>query len=246
MSGTAGVPPGYVALSEGGTEGALLATLEKPLRAALAGGSFYGYAEHHPQARTFTGRGVAYAVALPEGAANVVVRRSRHGGMLAPITGDRFFGLTRAPRELEISLTLARRGVPTPEVVAYATYPAGALFRRADVVTREIPDSQDLPAAFAAAASDAAKTEVLAAMSQLLVLLGIAGARHPDLNLKNILIARDAAGAAEALVLDVDRIWFDESNSSRVRQANYRRLARSARKWRDERGLEIHITNPVP
>jgi len=54
-----GVPPGYVALSMGGTRGAMLATLEQPLRAALAGGSFYGYAEHHPQARALAGRGVA-------------------------------------------------------------------------------------------------------------------------------------------------------------------------------------------
>ena len=239
------VPPGYVALSGNGTEGALLATLERPLRAALAGGSFYGYAEHHPEARAFTGRGVAYAVPLPDGAAHVVVRRSRHGGLFAPLTGDAFLGRTRAPRELEIALTLARRGVPTPEVVAYATYPAGAFRRRADVVTREIPRSKDLAAALDTPDAGA-KRDALAAAARLLDQLAAAGARHPDLNLKNVLLARDANGALEAFVLDVDRVWFDEPGSPRVAQANRRRFERSARKWRDERGLDIDLPRTAP
>src|SRR5919205_114439 len=95
------------------------------------------------------GRGVAYAVALPDDATRVVVRRSRHGGVLAPITGERFLGPTRAPRELDVALRLARLGVPTPEVVAFATYPAGPLVRRADVLTREVEDAVDLASALA-------------------------------------------------------------------------------------------------
>ena len=126
------VPAGYVALSQPGIEGAALAALEAPLREALAEGTFYEFAEHHPEARAFSGRGVAYAVPLSSGD-RVVVRRSRHGGLLGSIRDDRFLGATRAPRELELSLALRRLGVPTPEVVAYATYPAGAMFRRADV-----------------------------------------------------------------------------------------------------------------
>ena len=238
MRAAAGVPPGYVALEAGGIEGALLATLERPLRAALTAGSFYGYAEHHPAARPLAGRGVAYAVPLPDCAASVVVRRSRHGGLLAPLTGDLFFGRTRAPAELEISLMLARRGVPTPEVIAYATYPADAFRRRADVVTREIKTSRDLAAALGdpdAGARDAA----LVATGRLIQLLTTAGARHPDLNLKNILLAPDANGALEAFVLDVDRVWFDDAGSARVTGANLRRLARSAEKWRDRHGLHI-------
>jgi 3-deoxy-D-manno-octulosonic acid kinase len=240
-----GVPPGYVALSEGGTEGALLATLERPLRAALAGGSFYGYAEHHPQARPLAGRGVAYAVPLPDGEANVVVRRSRHGGLLAPITGDRFFGRTRAPTELEISLTLARRDVLTPEVVAYATYPAGGIWRRADVATREIPRSQDLLAFLVAGELDD-RQGAFVATRRLLTSLTDAGARHPDLNIKNILLARDANGTVEAYVLDVDRVWFDEPGSARVTEANRRRLRRSAAKHAGEYGLDFDAIFETP
>ncbi len=238
------VPPGYVAYSDHGAEGALLASLEAPLRSAIAGGSFYGYAEHHPQARTFTGRGVAYAVPLPEGAADVVIRRSRHGGMLAALTGDKFFGATRAPKELEISLTLQRRGVPTPEVVAYATYPADAWRRRADVVTREVPRSRDLLAALTGA-TPAAKKAAAAAVARLFQQLTEAGARHPDLNVKNILLA-DAANGFDAYVLDVDRVWFDQPGSPQLIAANWSRFSRSVKKHRDAIGDGFNVIGAMP
>jgi 3-deoxy-D-manno-octulosonic acid kinase len=206
---------------------------------ALREGSFYEYSAHHPEARIFRGRGIAYAVPLPDAATRVVVRRSRHGGMLARLTGERFLGRTRAPRELVTALRLARLGVPTPEVVAYATYPAGGLTRRADVVTREIPDSLDMAAAVSAASSPEEKRVILAAAARLLATLTDAGARHPDLNIKNILIAPDENGEPRALVLDVDRIWFDVPGNGTVTRRNLQRLIRSARKWRRLHALPL-------
>jgi hypothetical protein len=232
------VPAGYVALSEPGIEGAALATLEAPLREALTEGTFYEFAEHHAEARPFAGRGIAYAVPLATGD-SVVVRRSRHGGLLGPIRDDRFLGATRAPRELELSLALRRLGVATPEVVAYATYPAGAIFRRADVVTREVPNSRDLAAALGTLSRSDAKRPLLDATGKLLASLSIAGARHPDLNIKNILIADDEFGGTEALVLDVDRVWIDTPAAEAVLESNLRRLSRSAAKWRRQVGLPI-------
>jgi hypothetical protein len=232
------VPAGYVALSEPGVEGAALAPLEAPLRAALAEGSFYEYAQHHPEARPLSGRGIAYAVPLETGD-SVVVRRSRHGGLLGWLRNDRFIGATRAPRELEISLTLRQLGVLTPEIVAYATYPAGALFRRADVVTREVPDSVDLAESLGALSRGDSKRALIQATAELLASLASAGARHPDLNLKNILIARTIDGALEALVLDVDRVWLDAPGSRAAFAANLRRLSRSALKWRRLHALPV-------
>ena len=232
------VPPGYVALSEPGVEGAALATLEVPLREALAEGTFYDFAEHHAEAKPFTGRGIAYAVPLSTGD-RVVVRRSRHGGLLGSIRDDRFLGATRAPRELEISLTLRRLGVPTPEIVAYATYPAGPMFRRADVVSREVPRSRDLAAALGALSRGDSKRLLLEATAKLLESMSVAGARHPDLNIKNILLADNDFGGLEALVLDVDRVWLDKARAETVLEANLRRLSRSAVKWRRMHGLPI-------
>lgn len=232
------VPPGYVALSEPGVEGAALATLEAPLREALADGTFYEYAEHHAEARPFTGRGIAYAVPLSTGD-RIVVRRSRHGGLLGSLRDDRFLGATRAPRELEISLTMRRLGVSTPEIVAYATYPAGPMFRRADVVSREVPRSRDLAAALSALSRGDSKRLLLEATGKLLESMSLAGARHPDLNIKNVLIADNDFGGVEAYVLDVDRVWLDRAGAEAVLGANLRRLSRSALKWRRLQGLPI-------
>ncbi|HEX6537382.1 MAG TPA: lipopolysaccharide kinase InaA family protein [Gemmatimonadaceae bacterium] len=242
MTATRRTPPGYVRLSTGSVEGVALATLAPALARALAEGSFYAWAEHHPEARALAGRGIAWAVPLPDGETRVVVRRSRHGGLLAPVRGDRFIGRTRAPRELDVALRLARAGVPTPELVAYATYRAGSLTRRADVVTREIAGARDLAATIEALGGDDLRP-VLRAVAALLAALTAAGARHPDLNLKNILIAPDVNGEPEAFVIDVDRVWFDSPGAPRVAERNMRRLARSARKLRRTRDLPVHETD---
>jgi hypothetical protein len=77
------------------------------------------------------------------------------------------------------------------------------------------------------------------ATAKLLLKLESAGARHPDLNLANVLLAPDENGALEAWVLDVDRVWFDEPLNPRITEANLRRLQRSARKQREQRGLSV-------
>src|SRR5687768_18405908 len=123
-------PPGYERLVRPGVETVARATLAGPVDEALAAGSLYDYAAHHPEARPLHGRGVSYAVPLPDGSTRVVVRRSRHGGWLAPLTGEIFLAPTRAPHELQVSLRLAREGIPTPEVVAYCTYEVRSEERR--------------------------------------------------------------------------------------------------------------------
>lgn len=236
------LPDGYIALSARSAQGVGLMSLRVPLETALGAGSFYAFAERAADARPLAGRGVAYAVALPANAARVVVRRSRHGGLLAALTGDRFTAPTRAPYELDTSLRLTALGVRTPEVVAFATYPAGA-FRRADVVTREVPGSVDLARVLAEPMPEDRRRTVLAAVAQLLADLTIAGARHPDLNIKNILLQRSATGELVAYVLDVDRIWFDRPGSARVTERNIARLSRSARKWRRASALDLADTD---
>ena len=75
-------------------------------------------------------------------------------------------------------------------------------------------------------------------------LLAAAGAHHPDLNLKNVLLAPDADGDDEGWVLDVDVVRFASRHVTpgtawAVGAENYERLARSLRKWRDLRGLSV-------
>lgn len=236
--GTA-APPGYERLVRPGVETVARASLAGPVDEALAAGSLYDYAAHHPDARPLRGRGVAYAVPLPDGETRVVVRRSRHGGWLAPLTGELFLSPTRAPHELQVSLRLAREGIPTPEVVAYSTYEVAPLLRRADVATREVAGALDLPAALARDPDPASVRDAIRVVARLLARMAVAGVRHPDLNVRNVLIARDANGHREAWLLDVDRVWFDAPRHPRVREANLSRFARSARKLREREGLPI-------
>ena len=210
-------PPGYERLvSDGGVDAVGLSELAEPLTEALGAGSFYEYAAHHPEARILSGRGIAYAVPLPDPLVRVVVRRSRHGGLLAPITGEHFFGRTRAPRELRTALRLEQLGVATPRLIAYATYPELAGMRRADIITYEIAGARDLAAEIMATEGRALDDDLVVAVARLVASLTLAGARHPDLNIKNILVTRDEAGEFEALVIDVDRVWFDEPGAPRL------------------------------
>jgi class 3 adenylate cyclase len=92
---------------------------------------------HAPGATRAPGRGRAYAVPLPDGETRVVVRHSRHGGLLAPVTGDRFF---RQPVRRTSSNTRCgsphRRSHTRGDRVRHVS--RGRPVRRSDVATREV------------------------------------------------------------------------------------------------------------
>ena len=211
------------------------------VRTALKSGTLYDYAAQHEEARSLSGRGIAYAVPLPNGE-RVVVRHNRHGGLFAPLTGDRFLPPTRAPYELATSLRLTAYGVATPEIVAYAVYRAGPLLRRSDVASREVRDSSDL-ATILTTGDAGERRAALGASAALIGLLSACGARHHDLNVKNVLLSRapTPGGAIQltAHVLDVDRVEFGRPGDSRITEGNLDRFMRSAQKWRDLHGARV-------
>ena len=198
----------------------------------MHGASLHAFAARHPERRELRGRGAAYAVPLPDGATRVVVRHSRHGGLLARVTGDRFLAPTRAPHELATSLRLSHAGVATPEIIAYAVYPAGGPFRRSDVATREITGGRDLAALLGDAQARRDLAALFDATARLLRALARIGARHPDLNAANVLIGPGDDGAHRAFVLDVDRMSFGTAGDAGIAAANLERLVRSLRKLR--------------
>lgn len=220
------LPPGYEPREIEGVGLAGLVPLLASLVAVLRRESLYGYARRHTARRAMHGRAPAYAVPLPNGE-RVVIRHSRHGGLLAPITRDRFFLPTRALHELQTAIRLRESGVPTAEVLGFAVYPAGPFLRRADVVTRELP-GRDLAELLGTESSPAMRDRALRATAALLRKLEEAGALHPDLNLKNVHIGADGEGMI-ASVLDVDSVSFARGD---VSAPNSARLVRSARKWR--------------
>lgn len=236
MSREPAPPPGFVELTAAGARAVVAEADAESLRQAIQHETLYAYAARHPLATPLAGRGIAYAVPLPGNAARVVVRHNRHGGLLAPFTGDRFLPPTRAPRELAMWRRLRDQGVRTPEFVAYVTYPAGPLFRRADVATREVANAGDLSAHIMSPHA-AVRRRALDATAGLVAQLSHSGARHHDLNVKNVLLVDDG-GPMHALVLDIDRVEF-QRNGRAVLERNLARLLRSARKWRDRYGAPV-------
>ncbi|MCU0618730.1 MAG: hypothetical protein MUF40_02330 [Gemmatimonadaceae bacterium] len=193
-----------------------------------AHGSLHRWAGRQPGAEAMQGRTTAWATTLPESGLPVVVRHSAHGGLLAPLTGDRF-RRPRAPDELRLSWTLRQVGVPTPRVLAYTLHPVwGGLFRRADVMTQRVVGARDLVAVLRTATDAESVAAVAATVETLLTALRTTHARHPDLNLKNILLAPGDDGTPVAWVLDIDTLRFADPEAG-VR--NRARLVRSARKW---------------
>ncbi|HUQ80700.1 MAG TPA: lipopolysaccharide kinase InaA family protein [Gemmatimonadaceae bacterium] len=233
------VPAGYARFVLSGADVVALGTCADAVRRAFGSRSLYDYAASHPARRELSGRGAAYAVPLPDGLTRVVVRHSRHGGLFAPVTGDRFLAPTRAPHELDTALRLAAAGVATPEVIAYATYPAGGPFRRSDVATREVVGGHDLSRVLATGKRAPDVTTVLKGTGALLEALERTGARHPDLNIANVLIVTDDTQGHRAVVLDVDRIVFGAPNDRSIGAANLERLLRSAHKLRAQGRIAV-------
>jgi tRNA A-37 threonylcarbamoyl transferase component Bud32 len=202
--------------------------------------TLFAWAESEPQPRALQGRGVVYVADLDECRATVVVRHAWHGGLLAPLTGDRFVVPTRAPREATASLTLRERGIHTPELLAYALYPAGPGLRRVDVCTRYVRESWDVGAMLDGAVPNLTRGAGERAVIALLAQLAQAGVVHPDLNVKNILLAFGEGDAPTAWLLDVDVVQFLDAPAPLLMERNLRRLVRSIRKWhqRHDRTLD--------
>jgi 3-deoxy-D-manno-octulosonic acid kinase len=246
------LPAGYERLAVGRAEAVAVPELIPFLRDVLATGTVYGLVKDDPRARELAGRLPAYTTATPMGDGGMVVRHNRHGGALERFTGDRFLYPTRAPYELAVSTRLTAAQVPTPQVLGYVVY-RGGVFARSDVITRLVAPSLDLAGAIAPRDSTW-RSVALDLTATLVARLSRAGARHADLNAKNILVGNAqpmlAAGSGNrgvlklltpgdpdmtALVIDVDRVEFGWSPDDAL-AANLRRLDRSLRKRRESHG----------
>ena len=229
-------PPGFVALAVGATRAVCDAALAPEIQELLRHQTLYDYAASSPSARAIAGRGTAYVASLP-GGERVVVRHNRHGGALAALTRDLFRPPTRAPLELQISERLRQLGIPTPTILAYATYPFAPGFWRADVVTRYVSPSADLSDVLVSD-DDLLRADAWEATAILVREMSAAGVRHHDLNAKNVLLHLHGDAPSVAILLDVDRVVFGEPPEAAL-EGNLSRLVRSVRKWRSLYGARV-------
>ena len=239
MNATAVVAPdGYERLMIGDALVVVRVAAAAGFRAALlTAPTVHEWAAAIPGAEPFQGRATAWGVRLPGGTIDVVVRHGRRGGLLAAVRGDRFVWPGRAPWELAASLRLQDAGVRTPDVVGFALYPAGPGFCRCDVATRRLPAGAEFPIAWAEA-DEKSRDKLIVAVGTLLRDLRSAGARHADLNAKNLHLGREG-GRWHAWVLDVDRVRFGAPDDVDIGAQNLARLDRSIRKLRERRALPV-------
>jgi 3-deoxy-D-manno-octulosonic acid kinase len=209
-------------------------------------GTLAAWAESVPEARRLTGRGTVLVVDAPapgpDARSRWVVRHYLRGGAVAALLGDRYLdvGTPRPERELEASSAARARGVPTPAVVAGASYRAGGRRYTADLVTELVPDSMDLarvlfeaPAAegnpLEEAPAPPSRRDALRASGRLLIRTAMAGVRHADLNARNVVL-RQGDDGVEAYLVDLDRGRIRATPRPSDARAMRERLARSLRK----------------
>ena len=230
------LPPDYQTWTFTGGAAVARREVAAPVRAVLeAPATLYDWAarQEHDE---FTGRGATYGIAFA--GKRAVVRHARRGGAIAPLLGDRYFGQPRFVREVIMSARLLEDGVPTPAVLAGVAYDAG-IGHRADVMTERV-DGRDLAAIFYGdeePPKGAPRTAILHAVGELVGKLYRAGFVHPDLQLRNILIAGADSTHPRAWLLDVDTVYRMAGPAARLK--NLRRLYRSWDKWNERRGPRL-------
>jgi 3-deoxy-D-manno-octulosonic acid kinase len=189
--------------------------LERWLAAAPSGGS---------------GRTPTALVSVPGGGPRVVVRRHRHGGLLAPLLRDRYASPARVLRELDVTARLRAAGAPVPEPVFALARRLGIGFTLA-LATMYEEGAVDALAFLASEPGNERLVRAAAAVGGALRRFHDAGGRHPDLHVKNLLLRETRAGA-DALVIDLDRARIDAAPGAPERAAEIGRLARSLLKRR--------------
>ncbi len=235
----------YESWTSGGVAATARSDVAAAVRAALTrAGTLYAWAARQPGRDTFHGRGAAYGVTL--GLARAVVRHARHGGWLAPLLGDRYWGVPRFEREIALSERLRALGVATPAVLAGVRYDAGAL-HRADVATERVPGVDLVALLFGEGPPAGAAREALwTAVGRLVGRLHASGFVHSDLQLRNVVYDPSVPGVAASL-LDVDtcREVGTGSDGGGERRRNLGRFYRSWGKWNDLRGGRLTSRDKV-
>ena len=236
---------GYEARSDVHSEGFVWSAGADWLAETLAGGNtLHGWAAEHEHAVSFTGRGTVHAVPAPtlgpDRRDHWAVRHYRRGGAVARYLDDRYVaaGDSRPIRELSASVEARKRGVPTPAVVAGATYSAG-MFYRADLATELIPDAESLrDLLFGNSDSQIDAEKALHVAGKVVRRLEDTRVLHLDVNAGNVLL-RVHLAETEAHVIDLDRCNIVTPAAPGPHHFMRERLERSLRGLADRHAVEL-------
>jgi len=176
----------------------------------------------------FQGREPIRAVTLAAGE-TALIRTYHHGGIFRLFTRRTFFTWPPRPfRELAITEELRRRGIPTVTVCGACVEPVWGPFYRGWLATRRLDGADDLWTALTGSfVKEAGMENVWRAVADSVGRLHREGVYHTDLNLKNILVRREADGV-KSYIIDFDRaVLFLGRVPPRLAERNLDRLLRS-------------------
>ncbi len=167
------------------------------------------------EARFFSHRGL-----------DLVLKQYLRGGMIAPLLGDRYFGVkpenTRSFREFRLLHKLQVLELPSPVPVAASAERSG-LFFRAALVTQEIPNATPLADQLTLEALDDA---VWQDAGRCVRQFHNHDVYHADLNARNILLSEN-----KVYLIDFDKGAFRYMGDS-WKASNLARLKRSLLKFK--------------
>jgi 3-deoxy-D-manno-octulosonic acid kinase len=147
--------------------------------------------------------------------------------------------MPRPFNELRIAATLRDYAIATPRVTAACVYPCRFLYR-GEVAREEVPQARDLAACLFGerALVGRARANALTASGRLVAQLHAASIYHPDLNLRNILIA-EPERRPHALIIDLEKCRMQGRLSATQRARMLARLERSAARMGSATGSRL-------
>ena len=195
-----------------------------------------------PESRRLRGRRPVIVGSVDEHP--LVVKRLHHGGLLAPITRDRFFTSARARAHVATARYLHERGVKTPGV-AFVSWRRVHGLVRCEVAFDFVPGAVDADQYFFAEHEPPADWKTKSTrIGSLVARLHQIGVVHPDLNLMNFLFG----SSGDTYILDLDKTAVRRRPATSLeRKANLDRLERSIRKQgrRADGSLVEHLVASV-
>ncbi|MCW8831361.1 MAG: 3-deoxy-D-manno-octulosonic acid kinase [Gammaproteobacteria bacterium] len=157
---------------------------------------------------------------------DLVLKQYLRGGMIAPLLGDRYFGLnrenTRSFKEFRLLHQLQTLELPAPVPVAASAERSG-LFFRAALVTKEIPNAQTLADQLMLAVLEDSQWQDVGRCIRQFHNYDV---YHADLNARNILLSEN-----KVYLIDFDKGAFRYLGDS-WKASNLARLKRSLLKFK--------------
>ena len=171
------------------------------------------------------GRAPTRVESLAGSAERVHVRRSLHGGWLAPLWHGYRGGIRRLRREMELTAQLRGAGAPVPQPAFVVAARKGLLWRAA-FCTIHIEGATDAIQFLESSPEQKSIQQAAAAVGHAIAHVHRLGLLHPDLHLGNLLL-RHEGGEFSAWIIDLDGARLARRLSKKQRLRQLKRIERS-------------------